>query len=686
MPNCGIGARALACCCLALAGLAREARGDRIATRDGQQLQGRLIVTNETIRLRTPYGELAIPTKEIRKHERETYEVTLRDGTRLEGRIDGETEKELLLAGSNETRRVALAEVTAVKVAVKKSIPPPPTMPDKERVAAHQRASEAFKTQDHAQALREYARILTFHPDDIIALYNSACAHALLGDKPTALDFLKRAVEAGFVNFDHIQRDGDLETLRAEQIYLALFARRDDHVRAATDKAIARIAEELGKKKVNAKAYTTVLDPERNFVYLHARSADEFEAVRREMAAYADYQWANLFQNKPGMPLYIVLLRSEDSVKVLGRVIGGFYNSGANALFCGDQPGLRLLRTSVVRHEFTHALHMADQQVRLQQHPIWLVEGLATLFESADWKADTLVPRHSFRLPIVQELVRRNRSPGWSGFMKLTHQQFMLGAPINYAQARYMLHYMCEKGALKRFYDEYTNAGNYGADRTAQESLETALGRPLPEIERDWKAWVLTRTVPPLPYLGIATELRGGKLVVSAVVTNSPAAAAGMLQGDTLVAVDGKQVATVAAFTEAIAECEVGDEVTVTVKRGAEQQELKATLAQRPQPAATAEDQEAYLGLTFELRNGAVTITAVAGGSPAAKAGLRVDSTIQGVDGAPVETVRDFLRQLKERKPGDKIRLMVKRGRGRAREVVVTLTEIPPPERVPSRP
>jgi S1-C subfamily serine protease len=230
--------------------------------------------------------------------------------------------------------------------------------------------------------------------------------------------------------------------------------------------------------------------------------------------------------------------------------------------------------------------------------------------------------------------------------MKLNHQQFMRGAPINYAQARYMLHYMYEKGVLKRFYDEYTNAENYGADNTAQESLETALGRPLPEIERDWKAWVLTQTMPPMPYLGIATELRGGKVVVSAVVTNAPAATAGLLKGDTLVAVDGRQIETVDAFTEAIAECEAGDEVTVTVKRGAEQQELKATLAQRPAPAAAPEEQEAYLGLTFELRNGAVTITAVADGSPAAKAGLRAGSTVQGVEGGKVESVRDFLRAL----------------------------------------
>jgi len=63
-----------------------------------------------------------------------------------------------------------------------------------------------------------------------------------------------------------------------------------------------------------------------------------------------------------------------------------------------------------------------------------------------------------------------------------------------------------------------------------------------------------------------------------------------------------------------------------------------------------------------------------------------VDSTVQGVDGGKVESVRDFLRALKDHKPGDKIRIMVKRGSGRAREVAVTLPEIPPPERAPRQP
>jgi len=46
-------------------------------------------------------------------------------------------------------------------------------------------------------------------------LYNLACGCALLGRKDEALRYLREAVEAGFVNIDHLEEDSDLDSIRA---------------------------------------------------------------------------------------------------------------------------------------------------------------------------------------------------------------------------------------------------------------------------------------------------------------------------------------------------------------------------------------------------------------------------------------------------------------------------------------
>ena len=49
--------------------------------------------------------------------------------------------------------------------------------------------------------------------------YNVSCAYALLGEKEKALDWLEKSVENGFNQFDHMEEDPDLDSLRDEPRY-----------------------------------------------------------------------------------------------------------------------------------------------------------------------------------------------------------------------------------------------------------------------------------------------------------------------------------------------------------------------------------------------------------------------------------------------------------------------------------
>jgi len=55
-------------------------------------------------------------------------------------------------------------------------------------------------------------------------IYNIACCEALLGNSDSALEFLNKAVSAGFNKVDHIENDADLKSIRHLEGYKALIA------------------------------------------------------------------------------------------------------------------------------------------------------------------------------------------------------------------------------------------------------------------------------------------------------------------------------------------------------------------------------------------------------------------------------------------------------------------------------
>ncbi len=49
-----------------------------------------------------------------------------------------------------------------------------------------------------------------------LGAYNAACAHALLGDKDKALEWLGQSIEVGFRQWDAFRNDPDLDSLRTD--------------------------------------------------------------------------------------------------------------------------------------------------------------------------------------------------------------------------------------------------------------------------------------------------------------------------------------------------------------------------------------------------------------------------------------------------------------------------------------
>ncbi len=91
-----------------------------------------------------------------------------------------------------------------------------------------QNARAIYHQGNRKEAIELYQRLLEKDPPDQYrrtATYNIACGYALLGEKKEALDWLEKAVEAGWTDFAHIRRDSDLDSIRGEDRYKKLIER-----------------------------------------------------------------------------------------------------------------------------------------------------------------------------------------------------------------------------------------------------------------------------------------------------------------------------------------------------------------------------------------------------------------------------------------------------------------------------
>jgi tetratricopeptide (TPR) repeat protein len=97
--------------------------------------------------------------------------------------------------------------------------------------AAFGRYSEALKLQEEILAPLK-AKLGPSHPNTLVSIYNIGCLHALMIPKSPdrakeadlAMEWLKKAVAAGFKDIAQIKKDTDLDALRGREDFKKLLA------------------------------------------------------------------------------------------------------------------------------------------------------------------------------------------------------------------------------------------------------------------------------------------------------------------------------------------------------------------------------------------------------------------------------------------------------------------------------
>ncbi len=135
-------------------------------------------------------------------------------------------------------------------------------------------------------------------------------------------------------------------------------------------------------------------------------------------------------------------------------------------------------------HELTHSLMAID----FPGAPIWISEGLASLYEQCRVENGQLVGEQNWRLPELLSGIRSNRLTPLKLLFKSDTKVFrMLRESLHYAESRYFCKYLQEKGLLVRVYKAFRN--NPHSSNNGIKVVEAALGKNIDLIEKDWIKW-----------------------------------------------------------------------------------------------------------------------------------------------------------------------------------------------------
>jgi hypothetical protein len=160
----------------------------------------------------------------------------------------------------------------------------------------------------------------------------------------------------------------------------------------------------------------------------------------------------------------------------------GYYSSDDSALVMNIATG-----GGTLVHEIVHPFIEAN----FPSCPTWFNEGLGSLFEQSADREGHIVGLTNWRLAGLQRAIRRKRLPTFRALMATTSQQFYdEDRGSNYAQARYLLYYLQEKGLLVAYYRELV--AHHEQDPTGLFSLLRVLDEDDPaRFQTRWEQFVL---------------------------------------------------------------------------------------------------------------------------------------------------------------------------------------------------
>ncbi len=216
-----------------------------------------------------------------------------------------------------------------------------------------------------------------------------------------------------------------------------------------------------------------------------------------EKRAIGTVKWAvdmlkqDFFSCDPDDIIDIWLFKDKDSYEKHAKLLFnhepdtpyGYYSETHKALIMNIATG-----GGTLVHEIVHPFMKAN----FPDCPPWLNEGLGSLYEQCMESLGHIRGMTNWRLPGLQQAIKKGGLPSFKTLTAMDDNAFYEDEDgTNYAQSRYLLYYLQEKGLLVTYYEKFYK--NRKSDPTGFETLKKVLEeKDMKAFQETWEAWVLT--------------------------------------------------------------------------------------------------------------------------------------------------------------------------------------------------
>ncbi len=477
----------------------------------------------------------------------------------------------------------------------------------------------AYARHDYDAAADGLAELVRFAPGDPIVRYNLACVQTLRGDIDGAERALRKCIELGFTDFPRMLAEKDLQPLAEGVVFAAIREGWRELQDTGIDYRLQQFERTLKVNNQTAvqRGYQIEKDAPLRLAFVSGFSKEGHAETKVELKRITDYWRSNVLppdapavvaDGKHPDPWVLVFLpnaadfQSWAAATLGGRAdrVGGLYDNWKQQLVARDLG-------PTLRHEFWHALHWRHMSRIGQVHAMWVQEGLCSLIEDVDLITEKdgsvrVVPVASWRTNTARRMAKINLLPKLSALMTMDEKTYMGSRALgNYAASRAFFLWLVQGGGganakqdeqadrpsrLRDWYAAYT--ADFKTDPTGITTTERVLGKPLAELDRDFKSWLLSlpdvgeQNTPGLPTLPCDMQPVGGEgMVVIGTGTNNLLKNP-LLAGDVIVSVDGHAVRDQTELARLLGTpaFKPGQQVLLKVRRDGRPFEVKVRLGQ----------------------------------------------------------------------------------------------------------